>query len=52
MVVRWNCPGLVEALAAGETPSPGKLMELVHRSVSQPARDDAVVDKPVRLAAL
>ena len=51
MVVRWNCPGLVEALAAGESRSPGSSMEEVHWSVPQHGRD-AADDKPETLDGL
>ncbi len=51
-VVHRDFIGLVEALAAGETRSPGSSMEAVHRSNAQHARDYAAVGKPETLDAL
>ncbi len=51
-VVHRDFIGLVEALAAGETRSPGSSMRVVHRSNAQHARDYAAVGTPETLDAL
>jgi len=51
-VVHRDFTGLVAALAAGETRSPGSSMEVVHRSNAQHARDYAAVGRPETLDAL
>jgi len=51
-VVHRDFVGLLEALTAGKTRSPGSSMEAVHQSNAQHARDYATAGKPETLDAL